>query len=203
MAFDFHSLLASEKAQHTPPSQTARWVLPLFHATKGPVLDLGCGNGRDSLYFFEQGLQVVAVDIDAEAVGRLALKAEFECLVADALNLPFREFSFDAIYSFGLLHVFTESIEEHRQQVLDEAWRVLKPGGIAVFTALWTDIPGCGLPELCCLTEAEVEQLVARSPFELMSKQIVNDHSLTGWEGIYWRLVLRKQKRVQIIKQTP
>ncbi|AVX19778.1 MULTISPECIES: class I SAM-dependent methyltransferase [Carboxydocella] len=200
MAFDFHTLLASEKAQNTPPSQTARWVLPLFHATKGPVLDLGCGNGRDSLYFFEQGLQVVAVDIDAEAIGRLALKAEFECLVADALNLPFREFSFDAIYSFGLLHVFTESIEENRQQVLDEAWRVLKPGGIAVFTALWTDIPGCGLPELCCLTEAEVEQLVARSPFELMSKQIVNDHSLTGWEGIYWRLVLRKQKRVQIIK---
>ncbi|MFZ5626275.1 MAG: class I SAM-dependent methyltransferase, partial [Bacillota bacterium] len=162
MAFDFHTLLASEKAQNTPPSQTARWVLPLFQATKGPVLDLGCGNGRDSLYFFEQGLQVVAVDIDAEAIGRLALKAEFECLVADALNLPFREFSFDAIYSFGLLHVFTESIEENRQQVLDEAWRVLKPGGIAVFTALWTDIPGCGLPELCCLTEAEVEQLVAR-----------------------------------------
>lgn len=49
-----------------------RRFLPLI-PEGGRILDLGCGSGRDSRYFLEQGYQVTAIDGSAELC-RLASK---------------------------------------------------------------------------------------------------------------------------------
>lgn len=191
--FDYNKLLASEKAQKTPRSRTARFAAPVF--TKcgcREVLDLACGNGRDTLYLAGRGFSVTGVDLAAEAIARLQGEGSGRFILADARFLPFDNEVFDAVYSFGLLHVFTTDIKKERERVMEETRRVLKPGGLALFTTLWTNQPGCGLPELCCLTEPEIAE--ACRNFRVLRKKLVKDRSCNGWEGIYWRLLMKKKE---------
>lgn len=193
-AFDYNKLLDTEKALKTPCSCMARYAARIFAAYGcRRVLDLACGNGRDTLYLAGRGFVVTGVDLAVGAVARLREKGYVRCLVADARCLPFSSGIFDAVYAFGLLHVFTIDARVQRMKVMEEVYRVLKPGGLALFTALWTDQPGCGLPELCCLTEAEATE-VCRD-FQVLRRKLVKDHSCNGWEGIYWRLLMKKERQ--------
>jgi len=53
------------KAIDTPSEWVVRWA-PLIE--RGPVLDVACGAGRHARFFSQRGLEVVAVDRDAQAV---------------------------------------------------------------------------------------------------------------------------------------
>lgn len=77
----------------------------MFYIKKGKLLDLGCGSGRDSLYFIKNGFDVVATDGYAE----MCLEAS-KNLGKEVLHLPFNDINykneFDAIWACAsLLHV--------------------------------------------------------------------------------------------------
>ncbi|MBK9249262.1 MAG: class I SAM-dependent methyltransferase [Ignavibacteria bacterium] len=55
------------------------------------------------------------------------LKANLQ--LADAENMPFDDNSFDAVYSFGVIH-HTPNI----QKTIEETYRILKPGGQAIIS---------------------------------------------------------------------
>jgi ubiquinone/menaquinone biosynthesis C-methylase UbiE len=104
---------------------------------KGTVLEVGCGNGRDSIYLARQGYEVVGVDIAPEAIKlsqknkeRLLkdkdLAGNLNCEVADVENLPFPNEHFTGVYSIGVLH------NTNLQKSLKEVARVLKKGGLAI-----------------------------------------------------------------------
>lgn len=78
--------------------------LPLIPAG-GRILDLGCGSGRDSRYFIEQGFQVTAAD-GSEALCRLASRyIGQEVLCMDFRDLAFKN-CFDGVWACAsLLHV--------------------------------------------------------------------------------------------------
>lgn len=191
MAFDYEEILAKPSAITQPPSLSSREAAKLFSESGfKDILDLGCGNGRDCKSFKDYGLNITGADISAKSVERARqLNPEVKFLVSNALELPFSDSSFDGVYSFGLLHVFTENIQEARFALIKEIKRILKPSGLAYMTTLWTDIPGCGLPELACLTEQEVDKL--SKELLILSKEIVRDKSCTGWDSIYWRLIFK------------
>ena len=90
------------------------------------VLEIGCGTGCDLLQFAMHGAQAVGVDITSEhlrlAIQRVGQMAEVQ--QAEAVDLPFPDQSFDYVYSHGVLH----HIEEPRR-VVEEIFRVLRPGG--------------------------------------------------------------------------
>lgn len=102
------------------------------------VLDLGCGNGRMFEFFQDKNIDYVGID-SSEKLIELAKKrypgVRFE--LADALNLPFLDNSFDKVYSFAVLHHIPS--EELRLRFLEEARRVLRPGGKIILTVwnLW------------------------------------------------------------------
>ena len=54
----------------TQPSPFAQYVATLVEPGK-TLIDLGCGNGRDSLFFAKQGMQVVAIDLSRSAIDQL------------------------------------------------------------------------------------------------------------------------------------
>ncbi len=96
------------------------------------VLEIGSGSGAHSALFLRRGASMVAVDITPERVAATArmlslLPGEGRVYQADAENLPFRDDSFDIVYSNGVLH---HSVDTER--AVAEAMRVLKPGGLAV-----------------------------------------------------------------------
>lgn len=90
------------------------------------VLEIGCGTGCDLLQFAKHGAKAVGIDITPEhlrlareRVGQLA-----EVREAEATSLPFPNESFDYVYSHGVLHHI-----ENPRRVVEEVFRVLKPGG--------------------------------------------------------------------------
>lgn len=91
------------------------------------VLDVACGTGDLSLTLFETtGARVVGTDFCrpmlAIAAGKLS--SQVRLIEGDALRLPFRSGSFDAVtIAFGLRNL--SSVENG----LAELCRVLKPGG--------------------------------------------------------------------------
>ena len=95
------------------------------------VLEIGCGVGTDLSQFAKNGANVTGIDL-TEAAIELAkqrfdvMKLNGNLLTADAENLPFKDNSFDLVYSFGVLHHTPNT-----QRAINEVHRTLKPGGKA------------------------------------------------------------------------
>lgn len=109
------------------------------------ILDAGCGDGRNIIYFLKAGLEVFGIDSQQEAIQsvrelaeKLSVKSPPEnFLVAELSSLPFSDANFDLVVSSAVLH-FAESLA-HFEAMLNEMWRVLKPGGY-FFCRLASDI---------------------------------------------------------------
>jgi SAM-dependent methyltransferase len=116
------------------------------------VLDLGCGRGRHALEALRRGAEVIAADLDDEALVEVACMAaamqeagevraggSLSVRRADVLHLPFDDGAFDVVIVSEVL----EHIPNDRAAI-DEIHRVLGPGGLAVIT-----VPR-NLPERVC-----------------------------------------------------
>lgn len=95
----------------------------------GKILDSGCGPGRDSKFFSDQGFEVVGIDLSE---GLLKIATEFAPKVkfqsADIRELPFEKESFGGVWSMAsLLHL--DSLEG-MAEAIDSDYRVLKAGGV-------------------------------------------------------------------------
>lgn len=107
-------------------------------AAGGKLLEIGCGNGRDSLYFASRGFEVVGADYSPPALelcagraGEAGLNATFELLnvydVVDVAAFIARHpAEFDYLYARFFVHAITEHGEEELLRVCQAA---LKPGG--------------------------------------------------------------------------
>ncbi len=87
-------------------------------------------NTRILVWAARQGARAFGVDISRPIVAqaRCAFDREpIHAAVADIRELPFRDASFDAIYSMGTIEHFRES-----ERALGEMVRVLRPGGCAI-----------------------------------------------------------------------
>jgi ubiquinone/menaquinone biosynthesis C-methylase UbiE len=99
------------------------------------MLEIGCGMGYDSLEFLKRGVQVTATDLTPNAVAITRRHFELEKVqaedirMANALDLPFRENTFDAVWANGVLHATGDT-----GRAIQEANRVLKPGGRAIIS---------------------------------------------------------------------
>ncbi|TDF99645.1 class I SAM-dependent methyltransferase [Paenibacillus piri] len=100
------------------------------------ILDAGCGNGRNLVYFLRSGYKVYAVDRSEEAVAgvrRLGAKlapdwSDERVRVEPVDKMSFANDSFDVVICNAVLH-FAEH-EAHFIQMVQELWRVLRPGGL-------------------------------------------------------------------------
>ena len=113
------------------PRATER-LLRLTEAGAGQrIADLGCGTGRTAAMIAGSGMDVTAVDIDAEVLARARVRAakrgvagKVYAVQADVHRLPFEEGTFDAALAESVL-AFCDADRAAR-----EAFRALKPGGI-------------------------------------------------------------------------
>jgi SAM-dependent methyltransferase len=90
------------------------------------VLDLGCGPGRDSAFFREQGLVPLCFDMSPEML-KLCEKKGLATMRGDLENLPFGPSSFDGVWAYtSLLHMPKANLPS----VLEKIREILRPSGI-------------------------------------------------------------------------
>lgn len=90
------------------------------------TLDVGCGLGMSMDYFTERDAIVKGIDITPQSV-KTTSKRGLCVMEADARQLPFKNNSFDIVYSIGVIEHFRET-----QMALKEQARVCRPGGTVV-----------------------------------------------------------------------
>jgi SAM-dependent methyltransferase len=98
---------------------------------QGPVLELGCGNGKLLRPLLAAGVDAVGLDVSYHALRRLA--AGTPRVLADAASLPFRDGAFTAVLD---VHCTGHLGAAGRAAAAREAWRVLRPGGLLVVERL-------------------------------------------------------------------
>jgi SAM-dependent methyltransferase len=100
------------------------------------VLDAGCGFGRNLVHLLREGAEVFAIDANAEGVehvrklaAMLAPQLPAENFVVGAVEkMPFENDFADVVICNSVLHFARD--EEHFLAMVEELWRVVKPGGM-------------------------------------------------------------------------
>ncbi|MDP2645967.1 MAG: class I SAM-dependent methyltransferase [Desulfobacterales bacterium] len=99
------------------------------------VLDLGCGTGWFSVILAKRGALVDAIDISSEAINIAAAMAKINEVVertsfraGSVYELDYPENYFDLVIGQAILHHL-----RHKDKVVMPLYRIIKPGGRAVF----------------------------------------------------------------------
>ncbi len=93
------------------------------------VLDIGCGDGRNIVSLLDTTQDITGVDNDPKAIEdakkNLEGHPDIKFLVANALDLPFAEKTFD----YSLLLMTLVNLADGKQKALEEMKRVIKDDG--------------------------------------------------------------------------
>jgi SAM-dependent methyltransferase len=127
------------------PSAPAVYAANLFKAagTKR-VLELAAGHGRDAVYFARQGFTVLAIDFSDVAIERIRRVAQAQSVAAQVSAIahdmrepfPLENHAVDAAFAHMALCMALSTNEIHA--IVNEVRRVLRPGGIFVYTVRHT-----------------------------------------------------------------
>lgn len=115
------------------------------------VMDVGSGLGRNCIYLASKGFEVSGFDLSKESVeqtlsnGKKAKVKLGKFVVADMLNFPFEDNSFDVVLA---MNVISHTDLNGFKKILNEIKRTLKSGGEAYFTlgskeSFWFNDPRC------------------------------------------------------------
>ena len=105
-------------------------TMPHVRSGAQSLLDVGCGNGANTVLFATAVPKVAGLDVEPE---RLRVAREFarqhgldniEYVISDGLNIPYPDDSFDYVTCFDVL----EHVDDE-EKTLSEIGRVLRPGG--------------------------------------------------------------------------
>jgi tellurite methyltransferase len=166
------------------------------------VLDAGCGPGRNLVYLLREGYEVFASDQNPEAlaqtralVAALAPQLPAENFRVEPIeSIAYPDDTFDLVICSAVLH-FARN-DAHFNAMLQNLWRVLKPGGL-LFCRLASTI---GMPhqhltghrylapdgvERYCVDEAFLMNLTAKLNGQLVdpikTTVVQNQRCMTTW----------------------
>lgn len=115
------------------PSSFALFCNENYLANPSILIEFGCGNGRDSFYF-SKNHNVVAVDESSVVIEANSMRAKEEGFLnvrflQGQFGLPIDELpsEVDAVYARFVIHAMPEECET---RALNEAWKLLKNGGL-------------------------------------------------------------------------
>ncbi len=128
------------------PSLSAKKALKLFQEKKiDKIIEIGAGLGRDTIFFAKNLIRTTALDYSSSGIKAINQKTNIENLsnyISTKLfdvreKLPFEDNSIEACYSHMLycMALTTNDLEK----LNNEIQRILKPGGINVYTVRHTN----------------------------------------------------------------
>lgn len=116
-----------------------KFIVEKYLTKSDRILDLGCGAGRTTIGLYKLGYKnIIGFDLSEMMIGKaIEISSREGCpidfVMGNALCLKFDDSSFDAVlFSFNGLMLIPG--KNNRIKALFEIRRVLKPGGIFIFT---------------------------------------------------------------------
>jgi len=101
----------------------------------GLILDMATGTGRSLIALGNRGYNVIGIDITMAMLAIAKKRAEelqiqsISLTQGDAINLPFKDESFDAVVCTRFLHIMPYKTQRF---FINEMGRVLKPNGLII-----------------------------------------------------------------------
>ncbi len=124
----FHALY-SDNIDQDYKSNTIFYNQIDFEIENKKLLDIGCGDGADLKYFADKKAVIYGIDPSAEFIAKASTTNPAGTFVkAKGEHLPFEENMFDIVISKWALQT-----SPNVKQILSEAARVMKPGGMLLF----------------------------------------------------------------------
>jgi tellurite methyltransferase len=107
------------------------WAMPFGKRIK--LLDIGCGEGRNAVFFARNGYEVTAFDSAAAGVEKTRQNAEQVGVQINVFRADLNEFrlkeKFDVIFSIAALHYILPQL---RKEILDNYKDFTNEGGLGV-----------------------------------------------------------------------
>ncbi|MFN2164629.1 MAG: class I SAM-dependent methyltransferase, partial [Anaerolineae bacterium] len=190
--------LALVKSMDPTVRQKYLAVLDAALTDRARVLELGCGAGVPITEHLARRYRVIGLDLSPgqlDIARRCVAAAEF--VRGDMAALAFAGASFDAVVAFyAIIHV---PRYEH-SQVLAEACRVLRPGGLLVMTAGAGDSADMieedwlGAPMFFSHFDGQTtERLVSRAGFEIIESR--DERELEYGVPVWFRWIVARKPR--------
>lgn len=95
------------------------------------ILDAGCGNGKNMIYFKKNGHTVKGIDF-SNSLLKICKSKDLDVISSDIRNLPFENNTFDNTISIAVIHHL--STNEDRIKAIEELLRVTKKDGKILIT---------------------------------------------------------------------
>ena len=163
------------------------------------LLEIGCAEGVLLRMFEELGAECHGVDISADAVSRAA----HPCITqAPAGNLPHPDESFEICISSHVI----EHLEDPAE-LLQEAERVLRPGGFLALLYPWELFRGMTvIPELLVNRQLPRPEILQRIHRHVISPARVRGIGASGWveqsSGLFWGFPYAVPQYYSVLKKT-
>ncbi|KAI9322323.1 S-adenosyl-L-methionine-dependent methyltransferase [Dichotomocladium elegans] len=124
-----------EIASHFSETRYKPWPVVESFLNSMPVgslgADVGCGNGK----YMGVNRQTFMLGSDRSSnLIKIVCERGFEGMVADGLDLPYRDNAFDFVVSIAVIHHF--STPKRRREAIEELLRITRPGG-KVLVFVW------------------------------------------------------------------
>jgi len=180
-----------DRVEHHRYTEYGAWMPRLmgFEKFRGArLLEIGCGMGTDLLQFARGGARCTGIDLTPRSIEitrhRFKLYgAEGDFMISDGERLPFRDESFDVVYSNGVLHHTPDT-----GGAIREVYRVLRPGGTAKVMLYHRNSLNYWLEIVLRRGVFGFEFLRGRSTEEIMSRVIeFSDHGARPLVKVYSR----------------
>jgi len=187
-----------------PSAKLIQHMIP-YVQRNGSILDLGCGEGRNTIYLSRIGYLGVGLDLSPKAVKVLANNLFEEevkalCVVGDARNLPFRAEKFDGVLAH---HIFDHLDENGFDQAIKNTFRILKKNGILLMTL--DNFPK-GMTDKNVSVLDDGAMVFVSGPYKGMLVRPYNERELRslnekGWKIIKDELTPRRSKIMLLQKE--
>lgn len=121
-------------AENVDADVGARFGAALGQAARGRLIDVACGPGVITAALAPAAVSIAAFDATEQMLAKARARCakaglrNVEFKIGDAENLPFADVQFDGAVTRAALHHFADP-----QRAIGEMFRVLQPGGVAVF----------------------------------------------------------------------